>query len=189
MFKKSVFTVLSLLVCGALLAAPNAGQKKKTRLAPGASCYAWNENTKNKPDTIPAGGFVDEAVGFSVKNIHACDELRQISGEHAFILWQGYLRVNKTGAYRFTLNVNETWSRRSTVKVFLNKQLLLTRIENGSFTISAQANLKRGFVPIVIYFNPDRHSSNFSLKYAPLNSMKMTNIIPSNLYHAVEEEE
>lgn len=187
MLKKSVSAVLAVLICSTVLAAPAAAKKKK-RLAPGASCYAWNENTKNKPDSIPAGGFVDEAVHFHAKNIRACDELRELNVGKCFILWKGYLRVNKAGSYRFTLAAHG-WTRDTTIKVFLNNQPILTKIEKGETTVSGQAAIKRGFVPIVIYFNPGFEDVNFSLKYAPVNSMKMTNIIPSSLYHTVEEEE
>lgn len=186
--KKFMFICMALLVCGTLCA-------KKIKLAPGTSCYAWSANTKNKPDTVPNGGFVDEATAFCGKNIHVCDELRNIHGK-CFIMWEGYLQIPKAGDYRFTLNMYDNWAGKNTnIKIFIDKKVLFTRNIGDGITMTAKATLKRGFVKIRIYFNFPSHNgyefghSGFTIKYAPLNAMKMKDITPAKLYHPVSEEE
>ena len=179
-----------LMLSAALCVCTEAFAAGKIRLAPGASCFAWNQNTKSKPDAIPAGGFVDESNRFFWRNIHQCDELKNLNGA-SFIRWEGYLQVPKTQNYRFSLTTHGYADRDATIKIFLNSQPLLTKQENGSDTVTASASLKRGFVHIRIYLNPNRPNSevSFSLKYAGINAMKMTDIIPSGLYHKVDEEQ
>lgn len=184
--KKSVILLSVLLVCTGVFAAG------KIRLAPGASCYAWNVNTKSKPDSVPNGGFVDESAIFCAGNIRVCEELQQFNPyEGCFIMWEGYLAIPKNGQYRFT------WSAKdySNIKIFLNNSLLLSgdySRGNKKATVTAAANLKKGFVKIRIYFNPLRNvmrdGNQFILKFGGIKAMKMTDITPATLYHRVEDE-
>ena len=180
-----------LLLCMALLLCSTVSAAKKIKLAPGASCYAWSVNTKNKPDSVPNGGFVDEATVFRGNNIHVCDELKNIH-HNSFIMWEGYLQIPKAGDYRFTLNMFDNWSKRATnVKIFIGNKVLFVRNGNDKLTMTAKATLKRGFAKIRIYLNNthDFPGAGFTLKYAALNAMKMKDITPAKLYHAVSEEE
>ncbi|MBE6357101.1 MAG: hypothetical protein E7058_08330 [Lentisphaerae bacterium] len=183
--KKVMLAVLALMLCTGVYAG------KKIRLAPGASCFAWSEKTKNKPDSVPNGGFVDEANVFDSVNIHACEELKSIT-DNGFIMWEGYLQVPKSGDYRFSL----IWGNfDGYAKIFLNNQTLLTREFKGPKNITAQATLKRGFVKVRIYLTTTRvyehgwGSTSFSFKFAPKMSMKMTDINPSIMFHPVDNEE
>ena len=183
--KNFILAMLTLCLCTCLHA------QNKIRLAPGVNCFVWNENTKNKPDSVPCGGFVDEAVKFSVRNIDVCDELKNIT-EAAFIMWEGYLQIPKTDDYRFTLVSNE--GHCFNIKIFLNNKPLFTRNYNDSETLTAQAKIKRGFVKIRIYFNPFRRVRGhgyppwFDLKFSPKMAMKMTSITPGILFHPVDSE-
>ena len=179
----------TILVATALLTGICLTAKEKIRIAPGASCYAWNVNTKSKPNTVPNGGFVDEGNSFNSKNIHQCEELKSIGGQ-AFIMWEGYLQVPKTQNYRFTLTIPNGWdSSHANIKIFLNNQLLITRNVKEANTLSASASMKRGFVKLRIYHNPTFGiHAEFILKFAGANAMKMTNITPAALYHQVEDE-
>lgn len=163
---------------------------RKVRIAPGALCYAWHENTFSKPDSVPAGGFVDESSVFMAENIHKCEELRNIKRE-AFIMWEGYLRIPRSGQYRFTLLMNENnWASRkgTSVKVFLNNHQLMTRVAGREMTLSSLAELKGGFIRVRVYCNviSNLDSSGFKLKFAPVAAMKMSSITPGKLYHPVE---
>ena len=182
--KRLLLLCMALLLCSTLSA-------KKVKLAPGASCYAWSVNTKNKPDSVPNGGFVDEATAFRGLNIHVCDELKNIHHK-SFIMWEGYLQIPKAGEYRFTLNMFNSWGGNdANIKIFIDKKVLFTRNAKESKTMTAKATLKRGFVKIRIYFNATAwfDTAGFTLKYAPLNAMKMKDITPAKLYHTVSEEE
>ena len=187
-FPKTVFIALTILVGAVLCAAP----AKKIRIAPGALCYAWNKNTLNKPDTVPAGGFVDESTHFTGRNIYKCQELINIKSA-AFIMWEGYLRVPKNGNYRFTLSIyaNNWDSNKLATKIFLNNKQLIHRAADSDKTVTAQASLKKGFVKIRLYVNPTDSvgPAGFTLKFAPATGMKMTPITPASLYHPVSEEE
>lgn len=186
--RRIMLAVLTLLVCTGVYA------KGKIRLAPGASCYAWNINTKNKPDSVPNGAFVDEAGYFDAFNIRACEELRTIN--RGFIMWEGYLQVPKTDDYRFTFVVRDHYLK-AYAKIFVNNKVLLTREFNGSRNMTAQATMKRGFVKIRIYFSVNEFGSGspgsysragFNLKFAPKTAMKMTDITPAVLFHPVDSE-
>ena len=179
----------TILLAAALLTGICLTAKEKIRIAPGASCYVWNVNTKSKPNTVPNGGFVDEGTGFNARNIHRCEELKSIGGQ-CFVMWEGYLQVPKTQDYRFTLTIPNDWDNRyANIKIFLNNQLLITRNVNEAMTMSASASMKRGFVKLRIYYNLiARTHAEFILKFAGVNAMKMTNITPATLYHQVEDE-
>lgn len=181
-YRKLILTVAVLTLFTSVYAKP------KIRLAPGASCFVWNENTKFKPSGVPNGGFVDEGNHFCAKNIHACEELKAVDAA-CFIMWEGYLQVLKTDEYRFSLVTNG----RRYVKVFLNGKSLMVRNTDGKKTIVAQATMKRGFVKIRIYYNPNHAFYNeghvgFSLWFGSKMAMKMTNITPSVLFHPVDSE-
>ena len=177
------------LLAAALLTGISLTAKEKIRIAPGASCYVWNANTKSKPNTVPNGGFVDEATGFFAKNIHQCEELKSIGGR-CFIMWEGYLQVPKTQDYRFTLTIpNGFDENRSNLKIFLNGKQLIARNLDEAKTMSASASMKRGFVKLRVYYNPEAGlGASFILKFAGINAMKMTPITPATLYHQVEDE-
>ena len=185
-----VLILAALMICVGVNA-----QKKKIKLAPGASCYVWSENTQNKPDNVPNGGFVDEANFFDALNIRVCEELRNIESG-GFIMWEGYLQVHESGDYRFTLN--RRGHREFYLKIFLNNKPLFERFARGANTMTAQANLKRGFVKVRVYFNPKADfgwgdpgtgsRTGFNLKFAPKMAMKMKDINPAGLYHTVSSE-
>ena len=177
-----IVSVLLMLLLGVSL---TAAPKKKIRIAPGAACYVWNQDTINKPNTVPTGAFVDESTGFSSDNIHKCEELRTLR-ENIFIMWDGYLRIPKTGKYRFTLSVSA--ASRVAAKVFLNGEQVIYRMARGATAVTAQATLKKGFVKVRIYMNP-ANGHHFGLKFAPATGMNSTSITPGGLYHAVSDEE
>lgn len=178
----------TLAVAAALFVCTGA-DAAKIKLAPGASCYAWNQNTKSKPSSVPSGGFVDESANFHCGNIHQCEELKN-THEKCFIMWEGYLQIPKDGNYRFTLNMTNFWRRDTNVKIYLNSSVLMTRLKEDAETQTASAALKRGFVKVRVHCNPERGIDvGFLLKFAPATAMKMTAITPSTLYHRLEDEE
>ena len=128
--KKNLFALLAIVLCVGVFAA------EKIKLAPGAGCFAWNQNTKSKPESLPVGGFVDESTKFYSGNIRQCEELKNIRGRH-FIMWEGYLQVPKTGKYRFSYTTDGMYGRYANVTIFLNEKLLLKRFEGEDETVSA----------------------------------------------------
>lgn len=188
----NVRTVFAVAIAALLSTALYAAPKKKIRIAPGATCYVWNQNTINKPQTIPVGGFVDEGIKFAPRNIHQCQELRNITSK-SFIMWEGYLRVPKAGAYRFTMTLNDGYNqtRETNLKIFLNNTLLMHKSRSDQMTLSAQATLKKGFVKLRVYMNPTGYGfgAGITLKFAPAMGMKMTEITPGGLYHPLSAEE
>ncbi len=188
MLKKMIVIAVALLACIGLF---GQEEKAKTRLAQGAACYAWNENTFVKPKTLPVGGFVDMATEFKGENVKVCEELRNLN-RFNFIMWEGFLKVPKDETYRFTLIHT---ALEANVKVFLDSSALVTRRNKDPQTMTATASLKKGFCKIRIYMNctgPDYigfYGTAFQLKYAPGSAMKMTDITPATLYHQSEDEE
>jgi hypothetical protein len=184
--KKSIAVFLAVMMGVALYAAP-----KKIRITPGALCYAWTQNTINKPDSVPVGGFVDEGTEFAPKNIHRCQELKNIRSG-AFIMWEGYLGVPQNGDYRFTMTMNDSgnWTESTFVKIFVNNKLLIYKSKRHQNTLTAQTVLRKGFVKLRIYMNL---SSNFAegitLKFAPAKAMQMKTVTPGGIYHPVSEEQ
>ena len=94
--KKIMLAAMAILVCTGAYAKP------KVRLAPGAKCYVWNENTTVKPQTPAVGAFVDNADFFDGLNIKECNETKNID-DYFFVMWEGYLQVPQSGNYIFNL--------------------------------------------------------------------------------------
>lgn len=188
--KKIMLAAMAILVCSGLYAKP------KVRLAPGASCYVWNENTFAKPDSAHTGAFVDDGEFFDALNCHSCSELKEIK-ENFFIMWEGYLQVPKSDTYRFTMNPR---GQRPSIKIFINNKELFTYTPTKKkTTLSNQLKLNRGFARVRVYANIYRIGWNahapgasdragFNLRMAPVKAMKMSEITPATLFHKIDDE-
>lgn len=184
MLKKCLIALFAVIAVSALYAAP-----KQIKIAQGAACYVWNKNVVNKPEGVPAGGFVDTETGFRLGTLRHHDGLGQLANTCCFIMWEGFVKIPRTDDYRFTLISDDYVNTR----IFINGKTLITRRSKEQETVTASASLKKGMAKIRIYFNPavPNHvaSKQIVLKFGRATGMKMTDITPANMYHQVEDEE
>jgi hypothetical protein len=184
--KKIMLAAMAILVCTGAYAKP------KVRLAPGAACYVWNEDTTTKPQTPATGTFVDTCDFFDAWNIEKCNETKNIE-KNFFVMWEGYLQVPQNGDYVFNL---QTRSDVYTVKVFINGKTLFDYSRNKSkTTLTGQISLKRGFARVRIYTSIGKlgwkdpgKCSGFDITTKPAKAMKTSSVSPATLFHKIDDE-
>lgn len=188
--KKIMLAAMAILVCSGVYAKP----AKKVRLAPGAACYVWNEDTTTKPQTPATGAFVDTCDFFEALNIKKCNETKNIE-RNFFVMWEGYLQVPQSGDYVFNLQPRGDVY---TVKVFINGKTLFDYSWNKSkTTLTGQISLKRGFARVRIYTSigkigyghpGGRDRSGFDITTKPAKAMKTSSVSPATLFHKIDDE-
>ena len=180
MLKKCLIALFAVIAVSALYAAP-----KQIKIAQGAACYVWNQDVVNKPESVPAGGFVDTATEFAAKIICSKKGLGRLDGCF-FAMWEGFIKVPRTDNYRFTL----VSAAGANVRVFINGKTLITRRVGDKATVTASAHLTKGMVKVRFYFNSRGWSADwFNIQFGRATGMKMTYITPATMYHQVDDEE
>ncbi len=183
---KKTLSLLLALLCGGVI----AEEVKTVKLAPGAACYAWNQNVNERPKDPPLGGFVDTAESFAGSNIKASDDLKSLAADkhRKFVMWEGFLKIDADGQYKFALQGDPKFN---TVKVFINDRQLVQLQKGGPVSSVGAVSLKTGMAKIRITFN--NHSgiprnAGFKLRYSLGDSMKTTDVTPAMLYHQDNED-
>ena len=182
MMTRKIVSAAVLLLAGMVSLCANA---KEVKLAPGAACFVWNEDTPVMPKSVPVGGFVDNGIGFDEHNIR-----RKINGLNYrfFAVWEGYVKIPKAGNYAFVLTTDNEVS----AEVFVNRKSVLKRLRGHRVpnTMTGNLSLPGGMTHVRIFFNGgDANSRTFSLKFGLVTGMKRTDIVPSKMYHEPEDEE
>lgn len=182
MMTRKIVSAAALLLAGMVSLCANA---KEVKLAPGAACFVWNEDTPVMPKSVPVGGFVDNGIKFHVDNISG-----KIGGLNSrfFAVWEGYVKIPKAGNYAFVLTTENGVS----AEVFVNRKSVLKRRDGRGVpnTMTGNLDLPGGMAHVRIFFNGGFYPGReFTLKFGPATGMKRTDIVPSKMYHEPEDEE
>ena len=183
MMTRKIVSAAVLLLAGMVSLCANA---KEVKLAPGAACFVWNEDTPVMPKSVPVGGFVDNGIGFNAENTRG-----KIDGlsHRFFAVWEGYVKIPKAGNYAFVLTTEDNVN----AEVFINRKSVLKRLRGPRVpnTMTGNISLPGGMTHVRIFFNGGNSylARSFTLKFGLATGMKRTDIVPSKMYHEPEDEE
>ncbi len=129
-------------------------QDKFITIAPGAICQVWRiaKSYRPKPLVPPQqaveGEFIDRGEEFGRRNLKSSERLASLVSENIFLVWSGYIRINKAGPHRFALDVQ---SRKDlpNILITINDQPVLEASSSGRF-LSIAAALEPGMAKINI---------------------------------------